>query len=43
VLDGLKFSAALPRHIATSVLAERMTDPTTAAAVGRAPMRMRRT
>jgi ATP-dependent helicase Lhr and Lhr-like helicase len=43
VLDGLKFSAALPRDIALAVLAERMTDPATAAAVGRAPMRILRT
>ena len=38
-LDGLKFSAALPRDIAASVIAERMTDPAAAAEVCQAAIR----
>jgi ATP-dependent Lhr-like helicase len=39
-LDGLKFSAALPREVAAAVLAERITDPITAAEVAGAPIRV---
>ncbi|MDQ1250500.1 MAG: ATP-dependent helicase Lhr and Lhr-like helicase [Actinomycetota bacterium] len=38
VLEGLKFSAALPVDVATEVLAQRMTDPGTAGDVAQAPM-----
>jgi ATP-dependent Lhr-like helicase len=38
VLEGLKFSAALPVDIATEVLAQRMTDPDTAKEVAQAPL-----
>ncbi len=37
-LDGLKFSAALPREVAASVLAERITRPDTASEVALAPI-----
>ena len=39
-LDGLKFSAALPRDVAAAVLAERITDAAGAAAVAGAAVRV---
>ncbi len=39
-LEGLKFSAALPRDVAAAVLAERITDPIGAAQVTQAAIRV---
>ncbi len=39
-LEGLKFSAALPREMAAEVLAERITDAPTAATVAGSPIRV---
>jgi ATP-dependent Lhr-like helicase len=38
-VEGLKFSAALPRELAKDTLAERLADPETVRAVAKAPIR----